>query len=69
MSVRKTGVVVVGGGMGGGGGGGGEGGGSPLNAENKRGFTNDVMFAYEHEKINILLSVLRVFSFFFMILI
>ena len=32
--------------------------------------TNDVMFAYAHEKIKILLSVLSIFfSFFFMILI
>ena len=38
---------------------------SPLNAENNRGVTNDVMFAYVHEKMNILLSVLSIFSFFF----
>ena len=43
---------------------------SPLNAENYQGVTNEVMFAYAHEQINIyiLLSVLRTFSFFFMIL-
>ena len=35
----------------------------------QRGVNNDVMFAYAHEKINPLLSVLRIFSFFFMILI
>ena len=35
---------------------------SPLNAENNRGVTNDVIL---HEKINILLSVLSFFSFFF----
>ena len=34
---------------------------SPLNAENNRGVTNDVMFAYMHTKINILLSVLSIF--------
>ena len=37
----------------------------PLNAENKRDVTNDVLFAYVHEKINILLSVLSMFSVFF----
>ena len=31
------------------------------------GATNDVMFAYVHEKINILFSVGALFSFFFMI--
>ena len=36
---------------------------SPLNAENNRGVTSDVMFAYVHEKKNILLSVLSIFSF------
>ena len=38
---------------------------SPLNAENNRDVTNDVMFAYAHMKVNILLSVLSIFSFFF----
>ena len=38
---------------------------SPLYAEDKRDVTNDVMFAYVHEKINILLSVLSIFSFIF----
>ena len=39
---------------------------SPLNAENNRGVTNDVMYAYMHTKINILLSVLSiVFSLFY----
>ena len=33
---------------------------SPLNAENNRGVTNDVMCAYAHEKIKILLSVLSI---------
>ena len=28
---------------------------TPLNAENNRGVTNNVMFAYVHEKINILI--------------
>ena len=41
---------------------------SSLNAENKLIVTNDVMFAYVHKKINILLSVLSFFPFFFMIL-
>ena len=41
---------------------------SPLNAENNRGVTNGFMFAYSHEKINILLPVLNILSFFFMIL-
>ena len=40
---------------------------SPLNAENNRGVTNDVMFSYVHTyvhaKINILLSVLSIFVF------
>ena len=38
-----------------------------VNAEEKRGVTNDVMFASPHEKINSLLSVLSIFffSFFF----
>ena len=36
-----------------------------LNAENYRGVTNDVMFVFAHEKINILLSVLSTVSFFF----
>ena len=31
---------------------------SPLNAENNRGVTNDVMFAFVHTKINLMLSVL-----------
>ena len=34
---------------------------SPLNKENNRGVTNDVMFAYVHTKINILLSVVGLF--------
>ena len=34
---------------------------SLLNAENNRGVSNDVMFAYVHEIINILLSVLSIF--------
>ena len=34
---------------------------SPLNAENNQGVTYDVIFAYAHEKINILLSVLNIF--------
>ena len=38
---------------------------SPLNAENNRGVTNDVMFAYVHTKINILFSVLSIFFFLF----
>ena len=38
---------------------------SPLNSENNRGVINVVMFAYVHEKINILLSVLIFFSFSF----
>ena len=38
---------------------------SPLNAENIRGVTNDVMFAYVHAKINILLSVLNICFFLF----
>ena len=38
---------------------------SPLNAENNRRVTNDVMFAYVHTKIIILQSVLSIFSFFF----
>ena len=41
---------------------------SSLNEENNRGITNDVRFAYVYEKINILLSVLSIYSFFFMIL-
>ena len=41
---------------------------SPLNAENNRGVTNDVVFEYAHKKINNLPSVLCIFSFFFMIL-
>ena len=32
---------------------------------NNQGVTNDVMFAYAHEKINILLSVLSIFFFLF----
>ena len=36
-----------------------------LNAESNHGVTNDVMFAYVDEKINILFSVLSIFSFFF----
>ena len=35
---------------------------SPLNAENNRGVTNDVIFTYAHEKINFLFSVLSIFS-------
>ena len=31
-----------------------------LNAENSRGVTNEFMFAYVHENINILLSVLGI---------
>ena len=38
---------------------------SPLNAENNRDVINDVMFAYAHEKINILLSVLSFVVFLF----
>ena len=38
-----------------------------LKCEKQPGVTNDIMFAYVHEKINILLSVLSIFSFFFMI--
>ena len=38
---------------------------SPCNAENNRDVTNDVMFAYVLKKINILLSVLNIFSFSF----
>ena len=34
---------------------------SPINAENNRGVTNDVMFTHADEKINILLSVLSMF--------
>ena len=34
---------------------------SPLNAENNRGVANGVMFAYVHEIINILLSVLSIY--------
>ena len=37
---------------------------SPLNEKNNRGITNDVICAYVHEKINILLSVLIICSFF-----
>ena len=37
---------------------------SPLNADNNQGVTNDVMFAYGHMKINILISVLSIFFFF-----
>ena len=40
---------------------------SALSAENNRGVNNDVMFAYVHEEMNILLSVLTIFSFFFII--
>ena len=36
----------------------------PFNAENNRGVTNDVIFAYAHEQINIFLSILSIFSFF-----
>ena len=40
-----------------------------LKCENNRGVTIDIMFVYEHEKINILLFVLSIVSFFlFMIL-
>ena len=39
---------------------------SPLNAENNRDVANDVMFAHEHTKINIQLSVLSIlFSLFY----
>ena len=38
---------------------------SPLKAENNRDVTNDVMFAYAHEEINILLSVFSIFAFFY----
>ena len=38
---------------------------SPLNAETNRGVTNDVMFVYAHEKINILVSVLSIGFFLF----
>ena len=38
---------------------------SPLYVKNKRDVTNDVMFAYMHKKINILLSVLSIFFSFF----
>ena len=38
---------------------------SPSNAENNRGVSNDVMFAYAHMKINILLSVFFFFFTFF----
>ena len=41
---------------------------SPINAENNRGVTNDVTFAYVHEKINVPLSVFSIFAFFYMIL-
>ena len=40
---------------------------SPLNAENVRDVTNDIMFAYVHTKIIILFSVLSIFLSFFMI--
>ena len=40
---------------------------SPLNAKNNRGVTNDVMFAYMHEKINILLSLLSICNFLFLL--
>ena len=40
---------------------------SPLNAEHNPGVTNDVMFAYMHTKINILLSILSIFFLFFII--
>ena len=38
---------------------------SPLNAKNNQGVTNDVMFVYAHEKINILLSVFNIVPFVF----
>ena len=38
---------------------------SPLNAENNRGLTDDVTFAFVHTKINILLSILSIFPFFY----
>ena len=38
---------------------------SPFKAENNRSVTNDAIFAYAHEKINILLFVLIIFAFFF----
>ena len=40
---------------------------SSLNAENDRDVTNDIMFAYVHEKINILHSVLSIFLSLFII--
>ena len=39
-----------------------------LKCGNQPGVTNDVIYVYAHEKINILLSVLSIFSFSFMIL-
>ena len=36
---------------------------SPLNADNNRSVTDVVIFAYVHEKINILPSVLNIFFF------
>ena len=36
-----------------------------LNAENNRGVNDNVAFAYAHEKMNILLSVLSIFSFYY----
>ena len=38
---------------------------SPFDAENNRSVTNDVTFAYAHEKLYILLSVLIMFFFFY----
>ena len=37
---------------------------SPLKVENNRGVTNDVMFAYLHETINILLSFWSIYFLF-----
>ena len=41
---------------------------SPLNTEDNHGVTFDVMFAYVHTKLNILLSVLSIFLSFFIII-
>ena len=38
---------------------------SPFNSENNQYVMNDIMFAYVHEKINILLSVSSIFFFLF----
>ena len=42
---------------------------APLNAKNNRGVTHDVMFAYMHEKTDILLSLMSTFLSFFKILV